>query len=163
MNESQAMSVITVYTCVAILCDAVATLPLETFRIKPDGTRKMMDSPLLITNPWPEGTLQDFLTQVVYSMTLRGNSFGLIVDRDTRGYATMIQPIHPDSVFAMRASTGKRVYRVNGVAVSTPDVVHMPALLPPGASASRAPPSFTAVSSSATVRCRPGSSRSMVT
>ena len=132
MNESQAMSVITVYTCVAILCDAVATMPLETFRLKPDGTLKMIDSPLLITNPWPEGTLQDFLTQIVYSMKLRGNSFGLIADRDVRGYATMIQPIHPDSVFAMRASTGKRVYRVNGVTVPTPDMVHMPALLPPG-------------------------------
>lgn len=132
MNESQAMSVITVYTCVAILCDAVATLPLETFRRKPDGTLKQIDNPLLIDNPWPEGTRQDFLTQLMYSLTLRGNAFGVITDRDVRGYATMITPQHPDAIFAMRASTGKRIYRINGTAVNTDNVVHIPALLAPG-------------------------------
>ena len=134
MNDDQALSIATVYTCVSILADAISTLPLLCYRRTKDRSKKLVDpAPLLISNPWPEGTLQDWLTQGVVSMALRGNFYGLIVDRDERGFATTVMPIHPDRVLARRDMvSGKRIYRIDGQAVSTGDMIHIPMLLVPG-------------------------------
>ena len=134
MNDDAAMSIGTVYTCIAILADAVATLPLNGF-IKTSDKSKVPISPmpLLLTDPWPEGTLGDFLTQVMVSLTLRGNFFGQIVDYDEFGSPSMVRPIHPDSVMARRnQKNGKRMYWVDGVLQDTTTIVHIPSLLMPG-------------------------------
>lgn len=132
MNDDMALTVGTVYTAVAILSDSVSTLPLETFRTS-QGVLKPTDPHPLIENPWPEGILLDWLTQVMFSLALRGNFFGRIVDRDSDGIPTMIQPIHPDQVLARRDSTGRRRYWLQGQPCPTEDVLHIPAILPPGA------------------------------
>jgi HK97 family phage portal protein len=134
MNDDTAMSIVTVYTCIAILCDAIATLPVNAYKRTRDRTKLVIDPPPpLVANPWPEGSLQDWLTQVVVSLALRGNFFGQIVDRGPNGYPTMIKPVHPDRVFARRdINSGQRVYRFDGAPVPTDDVVHIPALLVPG-------------------------------
>src|SRR5579859_1821914 len=112
MNDDAAMSIVTVATCIAILADDVSTLPLNTYRKTKDRSKKLIDpSPPLIADPWPEGIQQDWITQVMYSLSLRGNFFSRLLGRDDRGYATMCQPVHPDQVFARRdLATGKRIY-----------------------------------------------------
>ena len=130
LNDSSAMSISTVYTAVAILSDAVSTLPLRTYKCG-DVSRTIQDPPLLISDPWPEGTSQDWIAQIMYSMALRGNSYGQVVDRDKKGYATMIRPVHPDSVTARRVN-GKRQYRFDNQIVDTADVLHIPNILIPG-------------------------------
>jgi HK97 family phage portal protein len=132
VNDDTALSIAVVNACIRILCNAVSTLPLNAYKRTNDKTRKVVDSELL-ADPWPEGTLQDWLTQVVASMALRGNFYGTIEHRDDRGYATMIRPWHPDDVVARRDASGQRVYRFKGVPRATSDVLHIPHLLVPGA------------------------------
>lgn len=135
MNDDAALSVATVAACISMLSDSIATLPLNAYKRTKDKTRKIVDpTPPLIANPWPEGTLQDFLSQVMVSLTLRGNFYGRICDRDSRGYPTIIMPVHPDRVMARRdRDSGKRVYRFDGAPVPLQDVVHIPSgMLTPG-------------------------------
>ena len=131
LNEDQALSITAVYTAVSILTDSISTLPLLEYKA---GNRQAgpVKSSILTSDPWPEGTLQDFLAQIVVSLTLRGNFFGIIVDRDPNGYASMVKPIHPDTVLARRGQDGKRTYFVDGRRVDSADVVHIPNLLMPG-------------------------------
>ena len=134
MNDDQALSLTTVATCISLIADGVSTLPLGAFKDTDDLSKKpIRPTPQIIKNPWPEGTRIDFYTQVMVSLLLRGNFFAKIVDRDQAGYATMLEPIHPDRVGAMRdPKTGQRVYRVMGVPVPTENMFHIPGMLVPG-------------------------------
>ena len=97
LTDDAALSISSVYTAVSILSDSVSTLPLRTYKTG-DVSKTIQKPPVLIDNPWPEGTMQDWLSQVMFSLAMRGNFYGQIVDRDSRGYATMIRPLHPDQV-----------------------------------------------------------------
>ena len=134
MNEDNAMALATVYTSVAIISDAVSTLPLAALKRTKDKARVEIDpAPQLVVNPWPDGVLQDWIAQVVYSLVLRGNFYGQIIDRGPDGYPTCIMPLHPDQVWARRSrDTGRRLYNVNGIPVATDDILHIPHLLAPG-------------------------------
>ena len=111
INDDTSLSIATVYTCIAILSDAVSTLPLNTLVKTTDHSRVVVDpEPPLITNPWPDGTRITWLSQVMYSLLLRGNCYGVIASRDDMGYPTVIQLVHPDTVTARRnPDTGKKV------------------------------------------------------
>ena len=134
INDDTALSISTVFTCIAILSDAVSTLPLNTLVRTKDHTRVIVDpAPPLITNPWPDGTLISWLSQVMYSLLLRGNAYGVIAARDEMGFPTVIQLVHPDNVMARRnPTTGKREYRITGQLMNTSDIMHIPALTPTG-------------------------------
>ena len=134
INDDTALSITVVNACIRILANAVSTLPLNAFVRTKDKSRVPVDpAPLLLADPWPEGTVQDWLTQVMVSLTLRGNFYGTIEDRDKRGYATMVQPHHPDTVLARRNwSTGKVEYRINGKPIPTVNVVHIRNITVPG-------------------------------
>jgi len=134
INDDVALSLTTVGSCISLLSDGISTLPLQGLKKTKDRSKKLLDpTPPLIDNPWPEGTRQDFFTQVMVSLLLRGNFYGQIVDRDSGGYATMIMPIHPDRIMARRdTNTGKRTYKASGQPIPLDDMVHIPALLVPG-------------------------------
>lgn len=134
INDQTALSIATVFTCCNVLSDSISTLDLNVFRRTDDRTKiKITPTPLMAYDPWPEGTLQDFLFQVMFSLVLRGNSFGRIIQRDQRGFATMVQPLHPDWVMARRSiQTGKRLYTVQGQPIPVEDMLHIPAYLAPG-------------------------------
>jgi phage portal protein BeeE len=95
INDDVALSISTVYTCVAILADAVSTLPLVAYRKSATNRKPIDPTPLLVDDPWPEGILQDWLTQVMVSLTLRGNFYGRITERDVRGFATSVSRCTP--------------------------------------------------------------------
>lgn len=133
-SEAQAMAVTTVATCISILTDSVSMLPIHAYRRTTDRSRKMiLPEPKLITDPWPEGIQEDWMTQVTYSLASRGNSYCLAASRDPlTGYPTSLMTVHADNVSARRVN-GVREYRVNGNTVPLADMVHIPsALLPPG-------------------------------
>ena len=133
MNDDAALSIAVVNACVRILANAVSTLPLNAYIRTTDKSKVIYDS-ILLQDPWPEGTLQDWLTQVMVSLTLRGNFYGTIEDRDKKGFPTMVKPWHPDQVVPRRnPQTGLREYRFQGKLRQVQDVVHIPAMLVPGA------------------------------
>lgn len=135
VNDDTAMSLTTVAGAISMISDAGSALPLLALKNTKDRSKKLIDPPPpLIANPWPEGTRQDWLTQVIFSLGLRGNAFGRLVSRDSDGYPTSCMLVHPDSVNARRSyQTGNRIYRFGGEVVPTEDVMHIRgSLLPPG-------------------------------
>lgn len=132
-TESSAMQIISVYSCVSLIADAVSTLPLYAYR-RVGGNRRPIDpTPPLIDRPFAELTRQDWLTQVMVSLLLRGNSYSQVADRDKLGFPTQLVPLHPDSVSVRRRTDGQREYRVNGTTTPSADVVHIPGIMFPGA------------------------------
>jgi HK97 family phage portal protein len=134
LTESQALGIATVYTCISIISDAIATLPFQAYKRTKDNSKVIIDpTPPIIANPWPEGSVMDYVTQICVSLLLRGNFYGVVGSRDARGFPTSIVPIHPDAVNAWRdVNTGARVYRVNGKIVDTSEILHIPYMLVPG-------------------------------
>ena len=136
LNDDTALSLTTVSTCVSLITDGLATLPVLGLKDTKDRSKVPLDSlPPLIKQPFPDLPRTVFWSQVMVSLLLRGNFFGRIVDRDADGYAQAVMPIHPDAVVARRRpDTGNREYRVWGVIVPTADIVHItsPMVLPGG-------------------------------
>ena len=133
INDDTSLSIPAVYTCIAILSDAVSTLPLQVLQRTKDHSKVLIDPvPPLIDNPWPDGNRLTWLSQIMYSLLLRGNAFGNIASRDADGYPSVIQLIHPDMVMCRRNAEGKREYRINGDIVPTQNIMHIPALTPTG-------------------------------
>ena len=133
INDDTALSISTVFTCVSILSDTVSTLPLVTLVKTHDHSKVIVDPPPpLIANPWPDGNVLTWLSQVMFSLLLRGHAYGVIQTRDGDGYPTSIQLIHPDLVVARRNLQGQREYRIDGRLIPTVNVMHIPALTPPG-------------------------------
>lgn len=136
VDDDNALAITTLGAAMSMISDSASSLPLLAMKNTKDRSKKLIDpAPPLIQNPWPEGTLQDWVTMVVNSLLLRGNAFGKIVDRDPDGYPTMCMPVHPDAVMARRDRlTGRAIYRFGGITVPTQDVMHLRGpLLQPGA------------------------------
>ena len=134
INDDTSLSISTVFTCISILADAVSSLPIQTLVKTTDHSKIPIDpAPPLVENPWPDGSRMSWLSQVMYSLLLRGNAYGVQVDWDDMGYPTVIQLIHPDNIMPRRnPNTGKREYRVDGNLIPTPYVMHITGLSPVG-------------------------------
>jgi len=132
-GDSSAMQIISVYACVSLIADAVSTLPLYAYQ-RVGGNRRPVDpAPALIAQPFAEITRQDWLTQVMTSLLLRGNSYSQVAERDRLGYPTQLVPLHPDQVSVRRSPAGQREYRVNGTPTPSGEIVHIPGIMLPGA------------------------------
>lgn len=133
MNTAEsALALMDVYACVSILADAVSTLPVQEFQGQGDRRRPVDPSPLVL-EPWSEISRQDWLTQVMVSLLLRGNFYGLIAERDRLGYPTQVMPYHPDDIRVRRnRETGAREYRVSGKLVDSSTIFHIPGMTMPG-------------------------------
>ena len=132
VNESLTLSIPTVFTCINIIQDSIAQLPLRAYIRSDDHSNVRIDpEPPIVAQPWPDMTRQDWMGQVMVSLLLRGNAYGFIASRDNRGYPSSIQIIHPDNVMARRID-GKPDYRINGHQVPAENVMHIRAMSSPG-------------------------------
>lgn len=126
-----ALQIITALSCVGILADGVSTLPIDVYegeRGSPDR-RKVKQTPDLIEQPFAEISRQDWLGQEMTSLSLRGNAWGYVAERDRDAYPTQVMPLPPDQCTVKRdKSSGRRVYTVGGTEVPAHDIVHIPAL-----------------------------------
>jgi phage portal protein BeeE len=81
MNETSALQIVAVLACVGMLADAVATLPLFCYERLGPVRRPIDPPPPLVERPFVEITRQDWLSQLMVSLALRGNAYGQIVER----------------------------------------------------------------------------------
>ncbi len=125
VNEKTALQVTAVYGSVGVLCDGMSTLPLTLLSDLSPAKRKKLAPSKLITQPFCEISLIDWLTQFVMSLALRGNFYGQIVERDRNRYPTQIKPIHPDDARVTRLHDGTIEYRYYGQRVNIDDVFHV--------------------------------------
>lgn len=133
-SERQARGLSAFYSCLSVLYDGLATLPLRQF--KGAGTDRVeIDLSPVIYDPWPEITDLDFRGSGTWGLAARGNFIGRVTDRDKRRYPLQIQPLDNDAVSLERnKTTGMVEYRINGQTVPIPadDVVHIRNIVRPG-------------------------------
>lgn len=144
VNERTAMQSTAVYACVRILAEAIAGLPLHTYRYKPDGGKeKATDHPIyyiLHDEPNPEMTSFVFRETLMSHLLLWGNAYAQII-RDGAGRVVALYPLLPNKMTVDRAPNSQIYYtyildqsenplnpNASLVYLSSDDVLHIPGL-----------------------------------
>ncbi len=143
VTERSAMQMTAVYSCVRILAEAVAGLPLNLYRYTEDGGKeKAIDHPLYLLlhdEPNPEMSSFVFRETLMTHLLLWGNAYAQII-RNGRGEVIALYPLMPNKMSVDRDSQGQLYYTYqrgtdeairdkNQTAILRPsDVLHVPGL-----------------------------------
>lgn len=113
VNERSAMQMTAVYSCVRILSEAVAGLPLHLYRYTDGGSKeKAIDHPLyfvLHDEPSPEMTSFVFRETLMTHLLLWGNAYAQII-RNGKGEVVALYPLMPNRMTVDRDDKGRLYY-----------------------------------------------------
>ena len=135
VNERSAMQMTAVYSCVRILAEAVAGLPLHLYRYKDDGSKERALNYLL----HPEMSSFVFRETLMTHLLLWRNAYAQII-RNGRGEVMTLYPLMPDQMAVDRGDKGQLYYeyttsagdapisKSNIVRLKPSDVLHLPGL-----------------------------------
>lgn len=143
VTERSAMQMTAVYSCVCILAEAVAGLPLHVYRHNDQGgTEKAIDHPLYLLlhdEPNPEMSLFVFRETLMTHLLLWGNAYAQII-RNGKGEVVALYPLMPNKMSVDRDANGQLYYTytrstdeaptMQGMTVTLKpsDVLHIPGL-----------------------------------
>ena len=143
VNERSAMQMTAVYSCVRILAEAVAGLPLHLYHYRPDGGKeKAINHPLyrlLHDEPNPEMSSFVFRETLMTHLLLWGNAYSQVI-RNGKGEVIALYPLMPYRMTVDRDAKGQLYYRyttssddaptMDGTTVNLApaDVLHIPGL-----------------------------------
>ncbi len=143
VTERSAMQMTAVYSCVRILAEAVAGLPLNLYRYTEDGGKeKAIDHPLYLLlhdEPNPEMSSFVFRETLMTHLLLWGNAYTQII-RNGKGVVIALYPLMPNKMSVDRDSQGQLYYRYYRgtdeairdkeqlVTLRPSDVLHIPGL-----------------------------------
>lgn len=157
------MVIPTVWACVSLLSNSVSMLPLNTFKRDSDGIALKIDDPPLLREPSPGVTRSEWIHQVMMSLLLRGNAYGIVTGYDGLGFPTRIQLVNPDTVWINQdPDTGVVTYRVGSGAhqrtmrsyADGGDLWHLRGLTIPGEPAGLSPITYAALAMEVDIRAR---------
>lgn len=127
VTVERALGVTGWYSGVRYLTDAVAGLPVHTYRTALGGDRSRRADPQWLAAP-DEGVPRFSLVEHwMMSLLHRGNAFGFKV-RDGVGRVVGMRPVHPDRVRVGRSSDGLKVFKVDDAPFTAREVLHVPGL-----------------------------------
>ena len=142
VTERSAMQMTAVYSCVRILSEAVAGLPLHLYRYTENGGKeKAIDHPLyriLHDEPNPEMSSFVFRETLMTHLLLWGNAYAQII-RNGKGEIVALYPLMPNRMTVDRDEHGLLYYqyqrasdeaggRNETVILKPTDVLHIPGL-----------------------------------
>ena len=144
VNETTAMQMTAVYSCVRILSETVAGLPLHVYKYNDSGGKeKNLKHPLyklLHDEPNPEMTSFAFRETLMSHLLLWGNAYAQII-RNARGEVIALYPLMPNKMTVDRDKNGRLFYlyqqnsedapaqgKHGQVYLSSSDVLHIPGL-----------------------------------
>ena len=143
VNERTSMQMTAVYSCVRILSEAVASLPLNVYRYTDNGGKeKAIDHSLfhlLHNEPNPEMSSFIFRETLMTHLLLWGNAYAQII-RNGKGEVIALYPLMPDRMSVDRDKNGQLYYKYTknnddaptmdsgSVYLSPSDVLHIPGL-----------------------------------
>lgn len=143
VTERSAMQMTAVYSCVRILAEAVAGLPLHLYRYNDSGGKeKAVDHPLyrlLHDEPNPEMSSFIFRETLMTHLLLWGNAYSQII-RNGKGEVLALYPLMPNRMTVDRDERGQLYYKYtptsddaptmegSTVVLSSRDVLHIPGL-----------------------------------
>ena len=113
VTERSAMQMTAVYSCVRILAEAVAGLPLHFYKYGEDGSKeKAVDNPLfylLHDEPNPDMTSFIFRETLMTHLLLWGNAYAQII-RNGKGEVVALYPLMPNKMTVQRDDNGEIYY-----------------------------------------------------
>ena len=135
VTARSAIQVSTVYACVRVIAETVASLPLNVFEATDKGGVKALEHPLqhlLHDEPNPEMTSFIWRETMLSHLLLWGNSYAQII-RTGRNGIVSLYPLLPDHMEVDRDSRGKLTYTYTTsegrmVRLDPTDVLHIPGL-----------------------------------
>ena len=143
VTERSAMQMTAVYSCVRILAEAVAGLPLHVYRYNAQGgTEKAINHPLYLLlhdEPNPEMSSFVFRETLMTHLLLWGNAYAQII-RNGKGEVIALYPLMPNKMSVDRDDKGQLYYTytrstdeaptMQGMTVTLKpsDVLHIPGL-----------------------------------
>ncbi len=143
VTERSAMQMTAVYSCVRVLSEAVAGLPLHLYKYRSDGGKeKAIDKPLyflLHDEPNPEMTSFVFRETLMTHLLLWGNAYAQVI-RNGKGEVVALYPLMPNRMSVDRDENGRLYYKYYRgsdeairnkeyeVILSPYDVLHIPGL-----------------------------------
>lgn len=143
VTERSAMQMTAVYSCVRVLSEAVAGLPLHVYKYRSDGSKQKATDNLLYfllhDEPNPEMTSFVFRETLMTHLLLWGNAYAQII-RNGKGEVIALHPLMPNRMSVDRDSNGKlyyKYYRGSDEAIRSKeyevilapgDVLHIPGL-----------------------------------
>lgn len=115
VSPESAMRVAAVFSCVRVVAETIASLPLIIYKRLPNGGKqRAIDHPLyslLHDSPNAWQTAFEFVEMLQSHLELRGNSYALIQSGGGNPIDALI-PLHPDRVIVKRLSSGQLQYSV---------------------------------------------------
>ena len=143
VTERSAMQITAVYSCVRILSEAIASLPLHLYRYADSGSKeKAIDHPLytiIHDEPNPELTSFALREALMTHLLLWGNAYAQII-RNGKGEVVALYPLMPNRMTVDRDEHGKLYYEYQTsddeahtmkgslVRLLPKDVLHIPGL-----------------------------------
>ena len=143
VTERSAMQMTAVYSCVRILAEAVAGLPLHLYRYNDDGGKeKAIDHPLyrlLHDEPNPEMSSFVFRETLMTHLLLWGNAYAQVI-RNGKNEVVALYPLMPNKMSVDRDGSGQLYYsyyrgtdeairdKEHTVILKPTDVLHIPGL-----------------------------------
>lgn len=143
VNEFTAMQTTAVYSCVRILSEALASLPLHIYRYSQGGKERVYDHPLyhiLHDEPNSEMTSFVFRETLMSHLLIWGNAYAQVI-RDGAGRVVALYPLLPNKMEVWRDKNGEIFYTYSrnsdenpnfkdygSVVLRRQDVLHIPGL-----------------------------------
>lgn len=143
VTERSAMQMTAVYSCVRILAEAIAGLPLHLYRYTDSGGKeKATDHPLYLLlhdEPNPEMSSFVFRETLMTHLLLWGNAYAQII-RNGKGEVMALYPLMPNKMSVERDENGQLYYtytrsaeeaktaETGRVILPPKDVLHIPGL-----------------------------------
>lgn len=131
-GTERALGLIPLFASVRILADMVASLPVQVYRRNGGERIPQTFLPDLLFRPGARDDLFGWLHKLVWSLCLRGNAYGLIVNRDSMGFPTQVEWLFPDDVWVDEQMPTQPIYFYMGQRVPTEDIVHIGWVVPAG-------------------------------
>lgn len=134
VTERSAMQMTAVYSCVRILAEALAGLPLHLYRYtETGGKEKATDHPLyhlLHDEPNPEMSSFVFRETLMTHLLLWGNAYAQII-RNGKGEVIALYPLMPNRMTVDRDQNGHLYYRYRTTSDDAPTMEGSCVTLPP--------------------------------
>lgn len=129
VDEHTSMQLLAVFSCVRVISDSIAMLPIDVYRGRGNQTESI-PTPAWLEQPNVDTDRVAFLVQTIVSLLLRGNAFWLVT-RNDGGQIVELWPLHPDMV-QVESVGMRKTFRINGQQFAG-EMMHIPAMLFPGA------------------------------
>jgi HK97 family phage portal protein len=128
ISESSALEVSAVLSCVSLLADSVATLPIRAVNVIGDRTERQPTPSWL--NASSSVTRYELMHMIVSCLALHGNAY-IYVDREGGiGIPIALQPLHPNDV-QVNIVNRHRAYTTGGTTIPSENMLHIRWWTPP--------------------------------